>query len=120
MAMDKNEARRKKDRFATAGLLVLFTILAVLIILPIYAIFLASFKPGGHLLQYGLNLDLDFSVMNLDNYVLLFTGSHDYWTWFYEQYHPDRDHSGAHAAHQLRSWHTDLRPMNLKEDRYSL
>ena len=20
--------------------------------------------------------------MNLDNYVLLFTGSHDYWTWF--------------------------------------
>lgn len=82
MAMDKNEARRKKDRFVTAGLLVLFTILAVLIILPIYAIFLASFKPGGHLLQYGLNLDLDFSVMNLDNYVLLFTGSHDYWTWF--------------------------------------
>ena len=82
MAMDKNAARRKKDRFATAGMLVLFTVLAVLIILPIYAIFLASFKPGGHLLQYGLNLDLDFSVMNLDNYVLLFTGSHDYWTWF--------------------------------------
>ena len=65
MAMDKNEARRKKDRFATAGLLVLFTILAVLIILPIYAIFLASFKPGGHLLQYGLN---PVSYTHLDVY----------------------------------------------------
>ena len=102
MAMDKNAARRKKDRFATAGMLVLFTVLAVLIILPIYAIFLASFKPGGHLLQYGLNLDLDFSVMNLDNYVLLFTGSHG-WGLNIEQYVPSCNHGRPHL---LKSAHS--------------
>lgn len=53
-----------------------------MIILPIYAIILASFKPGNHLLQYGLNLDLDSASMTLSNYVLLFTGQHDYWIWF--------------------------------------
>lgn len=61
---------------------VVLIILALLTLLPIYAIFLASFKPGGLLVQYGLNLDLDFSVMSFDNYKLLFSGASDYWIWF--------------------------------------
>ncbi|MCD7887609.1 MAG: carbohydrate ABC transporter permease [Clostridiales bacterium] len=61
---------------------IVLIILALLILLPIYAIFLASFKPGGLLVQYGLNLELDFSVMSLDNYKLLFSGTSDYWIWF--------------------------------------
>ena len=52
-----------------------FTVLAILIIIPVYAIFIASFKPGNELLQYGLNLNLDWAKMTLDNYILLFTGS---------------------------------------------
>lgn len=76
-------SQKKKNMAATVGMLILFSVLAILIIIPIYAIFLASFKPGGMLLQYGLNLDIDFSVMNLDNYELLFTGNHDYWLWFF-------------------------------------
>lgn len=67
---------------ATIGMVIFFSILAILIIIPVYAIVLASFKPGNHLLQYGLNLNLDVANMTLDNYVLLFTGSHDYWIWF--------------------------------------
>lgn len=63
-------------------LILLFTILAVLIIIPIYTIFIASFKPGGDLLQYGLNLGIDWGRMSLDNYSLLFTGQHEYWRWF--------------------------------------
>src|SRR5699024_12640288 len=63
-------------------MIILFTILAILIVLPIYAIFMASFHPGNFLLQYGLNLDPDFANMTLSNYVLLFTGDHDYWIWF--------------------------------------
>lgn len=64
-------------------MLIFFSILAILIILPIYTIFLASFKPGGDLLQYGLNLGIDWKRMSLDNYVLLFTGQHNYWRWFF-------------------------------------
>jgi|GEM_PF-4866166 hypothetical protein len=69
------EKRKNKDRLCTILMIVFFSILAILVILPIYTIFLASFKPGGDLLQYGLNLGIDWSRMSLDNYVLLFTAS---------------------------------------------
>lgn len=74
---------RARRKWATAGLVVLFAILAILIVLPVWVLFVASFKPGSDLLQYGLNLDIKFSRMNLDNYVLLFTGRHEYWKWFF-------------------------------------
>ncbi|PJJ26919.1 carbohydrate ABC transporter permease [Lacrimispora celerecrescens] len=74
------QGRRKA---ATAALILLFAILAVLIILPIWVLFVASFKPGSDLLQYGLNLDIRFSRMSLDNYILLFAGQHEYWKWFF-------------------------------------
>ncbi len=74
------QGRRKA---AAAALVLLFASLAVLIILPIWVLFVASFKPGSDLLQYGLNLDIRFSRMSLDNYVLLFAGQHEYWKWFF-------------------------------------
>lgn len=76
------KSQKRKNKMATIGMVIFFSILAILIIIPVYAIVLASFKPGNHLLQYGLNLNLDVANMTLDNYVLLFTGSHDYWIWF--------------------------------------
>ena len=57
------EKRKNKDRLCTILMIVFFSILAILVILPIYTIFLASFKPGGDLLQYGLNLGIDWSRM---------------------------------------------------------
>lgn len=76
------KSQKRKNKMATIGMVIFFSILAILIIIPVYAIVLANFKPGNHLLQYGLNLNLDVANMTLDNYVLLFTGSHDYWIWF--------------------------------------
>lgn len=79
-----NKANQKqKNRLATVLLILFFSILAILIIIPIYTIFLASFRPGGDLLQYGLNLGINWSRMGLENYTLLFTGQHDYWVWFF-------------------------------------
>jgi arabinosaccharide transport system permease protein len=75
--------QKNKNKVDTILLLFLFTVLAILIIIPIYSIFLASFKPGGDLLQYGLNLGIDWNRMSLYNYALLFTGEHDYWIWFF-------------------------------------
>lgn len=77
------KSKKMKDRFSSIAMLVLFSFLAVLIILPIYALFIASFKPGGDLLQYGLNLELNLPRMSFDNYNLLFNGQHDYWIWFF-------------------------------------
>lgn len=85
--MSKNNqkavANRKKSAGEAIGLIILFAILAILIILPIWVLFVASFKPGGDLLQYGLNLDLNIGRMSLDNYKLLFFGNHEYWSWFF-------------------------------------
>lgn len=71
-----------KNNMISLAMVIFFSVLGLLIIIPIYSIFVASFKPGGDLLQYGLNLGIDWSRMSLDNYVLLFTGDHSYWIWF--------------------------------------
>ena len=60
-------------------LLVFFIILFLLVMLPFYAITLASFKPGADIIKFGLNLDFDLSSMSLKNFVYLFTGQHSYW-----------------------------------------
>lgn len=71
-------------------LVVLFSLLAVAVLLPFYAILLASLKPASELLRYGLNLRLDWDIMSFANYVYLFTGyspdgkyiPHDYLLWY--------------------------------------
>lgn len=63
-------------------LLLFFGILFVLIMLPFYAITLASFKPGADIIKYGLNLNFDLDTMSLNNFKYLFTGDHSYWMWF--------------------------------------
>lgn len=81
---ERNAANMRGRRKAvSAALALLFAFLAVLIILPIWVLFIASFKPGSDLLQYGLNLEIHFSRMSLDNYILLFAGQHEYWKWFF-------------------------------------
>jgi arabinosaccharide transport system permease protein len=62
---------------------VLFVFLAILAMFPFYALLLASLKPPTELLRYGLNLRLDFEIMNLDNYLYLFTTGKIYFTWFF-------------------------------------
>ncbi|GGG09425.1 L-arabinose transport system permease protein AraQ [Paenibacillus albidus] len=72
-----------KEAAARIILFVFFAVLCILILIPFYAVTVASFKPGEDLIRYGLNLRFDFSVMNLDNFVYLFTGEHAYFTWFF-------------------------------------
>lgn len=63
-------------------LFVLFTLLAIVILVPFAAMVIASFKDGKELIQYGLNLKIEPEKMSLKNYVYLFTGEHSYFTWF--------------------------------------
>lgn len=100
------KSQKNKNRLATVMLIVLFTILAILIIIPIYTIFLASFKPGGDLLQYGLNLGIDWNRMSLANYELLFTGQHEYWRWFMNSIIFDSGYCCGYSARQCfcRIW----------------
>lgn len=80
----KNKGSQKtKNKIASIAMVLFFVVLAILVFVPVYMIFIASFKPGGDLLQYGLNLGIDWERMSLANYTLLFTNSPQYWTWFY-------------------------------------
>lgn len=75
---------------ARVCLLIFFTILAILIIIPLFAIALGSFKGGPEMWRNGLNLRLEFEKWSLDSWKYLFTGistsgeyvPHDYFVWF--------------------------------------
>lgn len=80
--MDTNtKSVKTSNNLFKYSMLVLFIILAVIVLLPIYAIFVASFKPGEYIIRYGLNLKLELDIMNLDNYKFLFFGDSSYFMW---------------------------------------
>lgn len=65
------------------GLLVLFfLVMIVIILLPFWAIFVGTFQDGSMLIRNGLNLSLNLDTASLKNYIMLFTDSGSYFTWF--------------------------------------
>ncbi len=62
-----------------------FLLLCALIIFPVFAGLLASFRPGTELIRKGLAINLDVSTMTLDNYKYLFGNNEDgrrYFMWY--------------------------------------
>lgn len=78
--MKKNKGSKL---FAKICMVFLFLLIAVMVLLPFWAIFVGTFQEGSMLIRYGLNLKLDLSAANFDNWVMLFTDSGDYFTWFF-------------------------------------
>ena len=80
----KKKAIRNKKRLVLQVLVfALFLILSCIIIIPFYILFISSFKPGNDLIRYGINLKIELEKMSLDNFIFLFTGDHQYFTWFF-------------------------------------
>jgi arabinooligosaccharide transport system permease protein len=76
---------RKKNKILSTIVTIWFIMLSFIIVFPIFAGLLASFRPGQELIRRGLSVDLDFSTMTLDNYIYLFSGNVDsqkYFMWF--------------------------------------
>lgn len=75
---------KHKSRFSAQSgiMLILFLIMAVITLIPFISIFLASLRPGKEIMRQGLGLNLDFSVMTLNNYKYLFSGESAYFTWY--------------------------------------
>ncbi len=55
----------------------LFVFVSSIIVFPVLAGFLASFRPGQELFRRGLSLNLNFSTMTLKNYQYIFSGNSD-------------------------------------------
>ena len=95
--MKKNKSSKL---FVKICMIVLFLLIAVMILLPFWAIFVGTFQEGSMLIRYGLNLKLDLSAANFDNWVMLFTDSGDYFTWFFNKCNSDSGPGRAYPADQ--------------------
>ena len=76
------DKKKHKISFATIGMLLLFVVLSFIIIFPIICLIISALKPSEEIIRFGLNADLDFSIMNFHNFVNLFQTKSDYFKWF--------------------------------------
>lgn len=75
---------------ARVFLILFFAALAILVLIPLFAMVLGTFKGGAELWKNGLNLRLEFEKWSIKPWRYLFTGitiegellPHDYFTWF--------------------------------------
>ena len=84
-SIDDKMGMTAKNRILSVIATAVFAVLAAVVIFPVFAGLLASFRPGTELIRKGLSIDLDFSTMTLDNYIYLFSGNVDskkYFMWF--------------------------------------
>ena len=86
---DKNKVRSINDKpMHKIGVILgtgFFVLLCAIIIFPVFAGLLASFRPGTELIRRGLAINLDISTMSLANYTYLFSGNADsqkYFMWY--------------------------------------
>lgn len=81
----ENGGMKAKRTFLSILGTVWFAALSFIVVFPIIAGLVASFRPGTELIRKGLSIDLDFSTMTLSNYKYLFGGNTDsqkYFMWF--------------------------------------
>ena len=74
-----------KRRILTFVSTAFFAVLSFIIVFPLLAGLVASFRPGTELIRRGLSVDLDFSTMTLANYKYLFGNNADgqrYFMWY--------------------------------------
>lgn len=85
--IDKMDSQKGKIKRTILTILAtgFFVCLCGVIIFPVFAGLLASFRPGTELIRRGLAINLDLSTMNLNNYNYLFSGNADsqkYFMWY--------------------------------------
>lgn len=73
---------RRRIRWPDVLLAIVFIGIAVVTLIPFWAIFVGTFQDGTMLMRNGLNLGLDLETASLRNFRMLFTDSGQYFTWF--------------------------------------
>jgi arabinosaccharide transport system permease protein len=76
-----NAAKRKWTP-ASIILLILFTVVSIFALFPLFAIALGSLKPSTEILRLGLNLKIQPELLSFKNYSFIFSGGTDYFLWY--------------------------------------
>ena len=90
MRKEKSEKNVGYNPAARFFLMLFFAVMAILILIPLYALLLGTFKGGAELFVSGLNLDPTPEKLHLRAWRYLFTGvmsngeyqPHDYFIWY--------------------------------------
>jgi arabinosaccharide transport system permease protein len=75
------QVKNKKWTSSSYLLLAFFSFISLFALMPLYGIVLSSFKPAKEVLRFGLNLNIDFSIMSFANYIEVFTDDR-YYHWY--------------------------------------
>ncbi|QHQ59552.1 ABC transporter permease subunit [Anaerocolumna sedimenticola] len=73
---------KNKIQIKPVSLIIFFTIVAGITLLPLILLAVASLRPGNDLMRNGLNFNIDFSTASFRNYALLFSGNNSYFFWY--------------------------------------
>jgi arabinosaccharide transport system permease protein len=76
------KATKRKWTPSSIILLVIFIIISVFALFPLFAITLGSLKPSTEIMRYGLNLKLQPELLSFKNYSFIFNGETNYFTWY--------------------------------------
>lgn len=72
-----------RSTVARTGILIILAVAAVFCLAPFFFLLLSSFKPGKEMIVNGISFNLQFDLMNLNNYGLLVSGRDGiYLYWF--------------------------------------
>ena len=74
---------RMSRRTATVIQSAFLIVIALVSLVPVLAIFIGTFQDGNDVIRNGISFAVDFSKLSLDNYVMLFTESGQYFQWFW-------------------------------------
>ncbi|GEL46567.1 L-arabinose transport system permease protein AraQ [Cellulomonas hominis] len=69
-------------RVLSVGQSVVLVAIALTALVPLAAIFIATFQDGADVMRGGVSLGVDTSTLSLDNWTMLFTDSGPYFRWF--------------------------------------
>jgi len=76
----QNRTRQNKTGFYLSLAVLVF--ICLLYLAPFFFMVITSFKPGQEMLRKGLTLEIDFDIMTLNNYRILFFEDNRYLSWF--------------------------------------
>lgn len=77
MTKNKSQVGGTKTTILTILSTALFVFVCAIIVFPVLAGFLASFRPGKELMYNGLSINFDFATMSLSNYQYILSGNGD-------------------------------------------
>lgn len=74
--------RKNQSKLGLYASYAVLTIICIIFLAPFFFMIVSSFKSGQELIRKGLTFQIDFNVMSLDNYKLLFFEDNRYVNWY--------------------------------------